>query len=607
MRVEQVILGPAYGMDKLNLHGNRLTAFKDFDRTATLGMREIDLSGNRFSSFEAIQVFEFIEKLDVSSNALQRVDLRGFNTLELFVATNASLTELYAANAGQLLTIVARDNRLSSFANVSLPNKLRNLDLSFNALGNWSRFTPPRALRVLNASHNGATVSPLGTWSINDKLEVVDFSYNSFKSLTNMAWPNSLTDIDLRGNPIETIEIQTSDVPIFERLKSFLVDSNVSITCSGNKRATLKRLASGVNVCVVPVVDASLGETTTHGWALASILTSIICCIFLLVTIVLVKRQRRRKAPSRGGATAVKFPVRDSLRMLFSETHADPQLTAFLVTAQDWTMVRLLAKGPFAKVSLVRLGDKDVVMKKLRRKHALHDDDAVMRFVRELQVNASLEHRRLVPFLGFSWSTQLDLAMFCEYLSGGSLDTALRQANLSWQGDSASRCKLDIAVEVAEAVVYLHSYEPPVVHGHIRAHNVLVSESWTPKLSSVGVPFDVAAARARSSDVPWLAPEILRGDATELDTTADVFAFGVLLLELDNGETPPFGSATRQASLAQEIISGQTLIESLFRDDCPPDLLAIARACLHTDATQRPTVMKLFYDLSQLRRAWRSS
>ncbi|KAJ0398858.1 hypothetical protein P43SY_010149 [Pythium insidiosum] len=597
--IERVVLLPRPSLEVLNLRYNRLATLQNLQRDAVMGFRELDLSWNLFSSFEAIQVFEFLERL---------------------VARNASLSELYTAHAGRLLTVIAPNNRLSSFASVSFPNKLRTLDLSFNAFIDWSSFTPPRALRILNASHNGATQFPSGMWSVNDKLEVVDFSNNALTSVVNITWPKSLTNIDLRRNPIETIEIRESDVPTFERLAGFHVDPDVVIKCR-SKGAIAKRLGSGVTVCVVADSRFEPPSSDSRAWVVAAVLSSIVAVLALAALLWFMKRRQRQRArltggPTRSGSSSSSaVPIRDSLRPLFDEIHADPTLAAFLLTADDWAMVRLVTKGPFCKVSLVRVGDKDVAMKKLRRNVALRDDAAVARFVRELQANATLEHRKLVRFIGFSWSTQLDLAVFCEFMPAGSLDAALRQRRatssalvdaLRWQPspDASTVSKLDIALDVAEALLYLHSYEPPVVHGHIRARNVLLTESWTAKLGSVGMPFDREHAQEQGL-VPWLAPEVLRGDAVELDAATDVYAFGVFLAELDSGDTPFTAKGALAASLAQEIVSGLKTTTSLFRGDCPAEILAIARACSDADAEKRPTAMKLYYDLSQLRRTWR--
>lgn len=99
--------------------------------------------------------------------------------------------------------------------------------------------------------------------------------------------------------------------------------------------------------------------------------------------------------------------------------------------------------------------------------------------------------------------------------------------------------KLHILNNVASAIVYLHSQQPSIVHGHLTSHNVLVMEIGSKVIAKVTdtglpallqVPPQDYAQRCPSARV-YLPPEALAGDVC-LFPAADVFAFGVLMVRV---------------------------------------------------------------------------
>ncbi|EEY54040.1 protein kinase [Phytophthora infestans T30-4] len=72
--------------------------------------------------------------------------------------------------------------------------------------------------------------------------------------------------------------------------------------------------------------------------------------------------------------------------------------------------------------------------------------------------------------------------------------------------------KFDIAISIIEALVYLHSFVPPLLHRDVKSKNVLLSSRLKAKLSDFGNR--------------WLAPEVIRGD-TDYGRSADIYSFGI--------------------------------------------------------------------------------
>ncbi|KAF0691808.1 hypothetical protein As57867_016964, partial [Aphanomyces stellatus] len=163
-----------------------------------------------------------------------------------------------------------------------------------------------------------------------------------------------------------------------------------------------------------------------------------------------------------------------------------------------------------------------------------------------------------------------------------------------------------IAADVVDALVYLHSFQPTVIHRDLKSKNVLLSETWEAKLSDFGISRVTSLEESMTSNigtVAWIAPEVLTGG--RYTEKADIYSFGVLLSELDTLQVPyaeMIGKSRENgfsnARLAMLVSEGS--LQPSFTDNMPAPLLALARECLSFNDTDRPSAMKLSYQLHSI-------
>ncbi|OEL38287.1 Protein STRUBBELIG-RECEPTOR FAMILY 8 [Dichanthelium oligosanthes] len=142
-------------------------------------------------------------------------------------------------------------------------------------------------------------------------------------------------------------------------------------------------------------------------------------------------------------------------------------------------------------------------------------------------------------------------ALLFEYAENGSLDdilfsAATRSRALSW------KARMKIALGVAYALEYMHlTCSPPVVHGNIKATNILLDAQLMPYLCDSGLnklSHFVSTARMKDSEAitsakGYAAPELTDPGADGIK--ADIYSFGVILLVLLTGQKA-FDSSRRQ-------------------------------------------------------------
>ncbi|KAM7497003.1 hypothetical protein LguiA_021417 [Lonicera macranthoides] len=110
-----------------------------------------------------------------------------------------------------------------------------------------------------------------------------------------------------------------------------------------------------------------------------------------------------------------------------------------------------------------------------------NEEDSV--FYREVQLLGRLHHRHVVALTGFSMGQKRFLVF--ENMENGSLKEYLNdplKTPLDW------RTRLQIAIDVAAALEYLHFFcDPPVYHVSINSSTIMLDENFTAKLSAVGL------------------------------------------------------------------------------------------------------------------------
>ncbi|KAL1221489.1 putative LRR receptor-like serine/threonine-protein kinase [Cardamine amara subsp. amara] len=198
----------------------------------------------------------------------------------------------------------------------------------------------------------------------------------------------------------------------------------------------------------------------------------------------------------------------------------------------DFNPSNKLGEGGFGSVYKGTLSDgREVAVKRL----SVGSRQGKGQFVAEIVAISSVLHRNLVKLYGCCFEGDHRLLVY-EYLPNGSLDDALfgdKTLHLDWS------TRYEICVGVAKGLVYLHEEASVrIVHRDVKASNILLDSELVPKVSDFGLAklYDdknTHMSTGVAGTYGYLAPEYaMRGHLTE---KVDVFAFGVVVLELVSG------------------------------------------------------------------------
>ncbi|KFK27563.1 hypothetical protein AALP_AA8G400100 [Arabis alpina] len=206
-----------------------------------------------------------------------------------------------------------------------------------------------------------------------------------------------------------------------------------------------------------------------------------------------------------------------------------------------------LGRGGFGEVFKGTL-PRSRELREVAVKRVSHDGEQGMKqFVAEIVSMGSLNHRSLVPLIGYC-RRKHELLLVSEYMPNGSLDLYLFNLDRSplpwWR-------RLAILQDIASALSYLHTEaDQVVIHRDIKASNVMLDAEFNGRLGDFGMSrlYDRGTdptTTAAVGTLGYMAPELTTMGPS---TATDVYAFGVFLLEVACGRRPiePSLSATKR-------------------------------------------------------------
>ncbi|KAJ1263950.1 hypothetical protein BS78_09G226200 [Paspalum vaginatum] len=172
----------------------------------------------------------------------------------------------------------------------------------------------------------------------------------------------------------------------------------------------------------------------------------------------------------------------------------------------------------------------------------------VEQFVNEAAILSRLRHPNLVLFYGCTSSRSRELLLVYELVPNGTVADHLHGHRaaaraLTWP------LRLNIAVEAAAALAYLHAVEPPIVHRDVKSNNILLDSNFHVKVADFGLsrlfPLDVTHVSTAPQGTPgYVDPEYHQ--CYQLTDRSDVYSFGVVLVELISSK--PAVDVTRDRS-----------------------------------------------------------
>ncbi|KAJ0503374.1 putative protein kinase RLK-Pelle-LRR-I-1 family [Helianthus annuus] len=257
----------------------------------------------------------------------------------------------------------------------------------------------------------------------------------------------------------------------------------------------------------------------------------------------------------------------------------------------------------------------------IKRLYSRVDRQGEQGFVAEIVTLSNCKHPNIVPLLGFCDEGR-ELILVYEYVANGSLDDYLGNmdnvTNLVWAQ------RLQICLDIAHGLNYLHTRKPVIVHRDIKSANILLDDTWVAKIADFGLSklqctnqqgTTLVTNNIAGTEV-YLDPEYL--NTGKLKKESDIYSFGVVLFEILCGRLAydknfgekglpsiarqRFNEGTLKGMVDPKLMEADEIISMLkggVNQDSLETFSKIAYQCLAETQSRRPTMELIIKELEK--------
>ncbi|KAL1174338.1 hypothetical protein V6Z11_A04G005000 [Gossypium hirsutum] len=591
-------IGKLFKLQELQLSVNQLSGTIPSEIGNLKGLNFVDLSENRFVGGIPLSISgcRNLEFLDLHSNelagslpdtlptSLQYVDISDNSLTGQLSHSIGSLSELTKLNLGKNRLAGQIPAEISSCSKLQLVNlgdngffgelpkelgQIPALEISLNL--SWNRF-----LGKIPSEFSGLT-----------KLAILDLSHNKFSGkLDVLTSLQNLVSLNVSFNDFSG-ELPNSS--FFRKLPLSDLESNKGLYISNG------------------VVSSSDLEHSRHVGPAVKLVMSILISASVILVLLAIYALIRARFFNNGLMEDYTWEVTLYQKLDFSIDDIVHNLTSSNVIGTG-------SSGVVYRVTIPN-GETLAVKK-------MWSSEEYGAFTSEIETLGSIRHRNIVRLLGWGSNTNLKL-LFYNYLPNGSLSSLIHSGG---KGGADWEARFDIVLGIAHALAYLHhDCVPSILHGDVKAMNVLLGPCYEPYLADFGLARvlnnngDDNDKVSKSSPRPhlagsygYMAPE--HATMRRITEKSDVYSFGVVLLEVLTGRHPLDPTLPGGAHLVQWVRDHlaskgdpSEILDPKLKGRTDPAMhemlqtLAVSFLCVSTRPEDRPIMKDVVAMLKEIR------
>lgn len=407
------------------------------------------------------------------------------------------------------------------------------------------------------------------------------------------------------------------ELALLSRLKQFSVSSNLLTGPVPNFNASVikaESYANNLGLCGGPL-DACVSSqknsrtviivaSAVGGATVAALAVGVGLAFFFRRVSV-----RKKEEDPEGNKWARSLKGTKGIKVsMFEKSVTKMRLSDLMKATDSFSKNNIIGTGRTGTMFKAVLDDGSSLMVK-RLQESQHSEKE---FLSEMATLGNIQHRNLVPLLGFCVAKKERLLVY-KYMPKGTLHDRLHSVEeggkaLEWPN------RLKIGIGAARGLAWMHhSCNPRIIHRNISSKCILLDAEFEPKISDFGLarlmnPIDTHLStfvNGEFGDLGYVAPEYAR--TLVATPKGDIYSFGIVLLELVTGEKPTHVSKAPEGfngNLAEWIstLSGNSALrdaidKSLVGKGVDGELfqfLKVACSCVVATAKERPTMFEVY-------------
>ncbi|KAI3473944.1 hypothetical protein Pfo_028518 [Paulownia fortunei] len=320
----------------------------------------------------------------------------------------------------------------------------------------------------------------------------------------------------------------------------------------------------------------------------------------------------KRVYANNGGGDSDGTNATDKSKLVFFDRKKQFELEDLLRASAE-----MLGKGSLGTVYKAVLDDGcTVAVKRLKDANPC----ARKEFEQYMDVIGKLRHPNVVRFRAYYYAKEEKLLVY-DYMPNGSLHSLLHgnrgpgRIPLDWT------TRISLMLGAARGLERIHEEYAAsrIPHGNVKSSNVLLDKNGIACISDFGLSLLLNPVHAVARLGGYKAPE--QAEIKRLSQKADVYSFGVLLLEVLTGRAPSqYPSPTRRRTEEEELaVDLPKWVQSVVRDEWTAEVfdqellryknieeelvstLHVAMACVVTQPEKRPTMAEVVKMIEEIR------
>ena len=208
----------------------------------------------------------------------------------------------------------------------------------------------------------------------------------------------------------------------------------------------------------------------------------------------------------------------------------------------------------------------------------------------KVNFDSFVRHPCITTVMGAVISARDEPLLVMELMDHGSLFDIIHNETMHLDGDLV----LNILRDISQGLRFLHAAKPQVVHGDLKAHNILVDSKFRAKVADFGLSAKVTTwglpqkKIIGASGTPfWMAPELLCGESTNT-AASDVYSFGIVLYELYSRRIPYDEELDPDDVIIRNICDPQVNLRPVSPKSMPSEITTLMMRCTNAIAEARP-------------------
>ncbi|MED6175291.1 Leucine-rich repeat receptor-like serine/threonine-protein kinase rgi4 [Stylosanthes scabra] len=475
-------------------------------------------------------------------------------------------------------------------------SKLQLLDLGSNRLAGEI----PKELGLLssleislNLSHNQFSGEIPSEFSSLGKLGVLDLSHN--KLTGNLDALSSLQNLVSLNVSFNGFSGELPNTPFFHKLP-------------------LSDLAENQGLYITAINSSDKTQSESHKKSVMKLVMSILLstsvALVLLTVYVLIRSHIANE--SRAQADSWEMTLYQKFDLSIDEI------------VMNLTSSNVIGTGSSGVVYKVSIPNGEILA--VKKMWLLTSSEESRAFENEIGTLGSIRHKNIIRLLGWGSNRNLKL-LFYDYLPNGSLSSLLHG---SGKGKAEWETRYDVILGVAHALSYLHhDCVPSIIHGDVKAMNVLLGPGFQPYLADFGLA-RIATGNGGggggddtensmqgqrhylAGSYGYMAPE--HASMQPITEKSDVYSYGIVVLEVLTGSHPLDPTLPMGAPLVQWVRNHlankgdpSDILDSKLKGRSDPTMhemlqtLAVSFLCVSTKASDRPTMKDVVAMLKEIK------